>query len=149
MVTNSICTASRSSLTSRLSGLSSRDGSGRCRRCFSKRHNLITQAFIPLNGDAFVTVVAPADAPLEDGLPAHSTLRAFIVPGDVGIQLFRSTWHENPFPLRDDQTFLVTSHQALTRGHQQNPDANLAQLPLDLERCWFKEAGIVLNVQLP
>jgi ureidoglycolate lyase len=116
---------------------------------FLERHHLLTQTFIPLGGKAFVTVVAPHDAPLIDGMPALDQVRAFIVLGDTAIQLHRSTWHENPFPLEAEQTLLVTSHAALTRGHQQNPDASLAQLPLDLERTWFKDTAFGLRLELP
>jgi ureidoglycolate lyase len=115
---------------------------------FLERHLQITQAFIPLGGDALVTVVARPDAREVDGLPAFEEMRAFIVPGTMGFQLHRGTWHENPFPLTDDQVFLVTSHQALTRGHQKDPDASLAQLPLDLERRWFKEHNVELRIAI-
>ncbi len=116
---------------------------------FLERHHLLTQTFIPLGGKAFVTVVAAHDAPLIDGMPALEQVEAFVVPGDAAIQLHRSTWHENPFPLEAEQTLLVTSHAALTRGHQQNPDASLAQLPLDLERMWFKDTAFDLRLELP
>jgi ureidoglycolate lyase len=113
---------------------------------FLERHQHITQAFIPLNGDGFIMVVARADAPETNGLVNLDELHAFEIPGNTAIQLYRNTWHENPFPVKDNQTFLVTSHQALTRGHQQNPDASLAQLPLDLERRWFKDYSLELHI---
>jgi ureidoglycolate lyase len=115
---------------------------------FLERHHLLTQTFIPLGGKAFIAVVAAKDAPLVDGMPRLETIKAFIVPGDTAIQLHRSTWHENPFPLESEQTLLVTSHAALTRGHQENPDASLAQLPLDLERVWFKDTSFDLRLEL-
>lgn len=116
---------------------------------FLERHMQITQAFIPLNGDPFLTIVAPPAVAIEDELPALEQTRAFIVPGDAAIQLHRGTWHENPFPLRDGQVFLVTSHQALTRGHQATPDERLAALPLDLERRFYGEQGVELRVERP
>ncbi len=117
---------------------------------FLERHMAITQTFIPLANDPFLMLVSPPDAG-EDalGLPAAETMRAFLIPGDVGVQLHRGTWHENPFPLRDGQKFLVTSHAALTRGHQQNPGADLADLPLDLERRFFGEKGVACTIDLP
>jgi ureidoglycolate lyase len=116
---------------------------------FLERHHAITQTFIPLGNDPFVMLVAPYDAEEgTDGLPLPDTMRAFLVPGDAAIQLWRGTWHENPFPLRDGQRFLVTSHAALTRGHQTNPSADLADLPLDLERRFFAEKGISCIVDL-
>jgi ureidoglycolate lyase len=115
---------------------------------FLERHHLLTQTFIPLGGKAFVSVVAAKDAPLIDGMPKLEAIKAFVVPGDTAIQLHRSTWHENPFPLESEQTLLVTSHAALTRGHQENPEASLAQLPLDLERSWFKDTSFDLRLEL-
>jgi ureidoglycolate lyase len=115
---------------------------------FLERHAQLSQTFVPLGGKAFLMVVAAKDARLENGLPAEDQIRAFVVPGDCAVQLFRSTWHENPFALEAEQTLLVTSHAALTRGHQQNPDASLAQLLLDLERVWFKEQNLELHVSI-
>jgi ureidoglycolate lyase len=115
---------------------------------FLERHAQLTQTFIPLGGKPFVMVVAPPDALLERGLPVLDAVRAFIVPGDAAVQLHRRTWHENPFPLEAEQTLLVTSHAALTRGHQQHPDASLAQLPLDLERVWLKDANRRLRLEV-
>lgn len=116
---------------------------------FLERHNHLTQTFIPLNGEPFVMVVARPNAREENGMVALNEIRAFVIPGDTPIQIHRATWHENPFPLRASQHLLVTSHQALTRGHQQNPDASLAQLPLDLERKWFHEQALALWIEVP
>jgi ureidoglycolate lyase len=116
---------------------------------FLERHKAITQTFIPLGNDPFVMLVAPPDA--EEGpdrLPLAALMRAFIVPGNAAVQLHRGTWHENPFPLRDGQRFLVTSHAALTRGHQGSSGAALQDLPLDLERRFFAESGVHCTVDL-
>ena len=115
---------------------------------FLERHAQLSQTFIPLGGKAFLMVVAAKDANLENGLPTEDQIRAFVVPGLCAVQLHRSTWHENPFALEAEQTLLVTSHAALTRGHQQHLDASLAQLPLDLERVWFKEQALELRVKI-
>jgi ureidoglycolate lyase len=112
---------------------------------FFERHQLLTQTFIPLGGAPFLMVVAGS---AEEGLPNEHQIHAFIVPGDVAVQLHRATWHENPFALRDEQTLLVTSHAALTRGHQHNPDAGLLALPLDLERRWCKDFGIEIRIEV-
>jgi ureidoglycolate lyase len=53
-----------------------------------ERHPLGSQAFIPLNGQRYVVVVAPAGAP-----PARADLRAFLCRGDQGINYHRGTWH--------------------------------------------------------
>lgn len=116
---------------------------------FLERHMQLTQTFIPMANDAFVTVVAAPGVEFEEnGLPKLGETRAFIVPGNMAIQLHRGTWHENPFPLRDDQWFLVTSHAALTRGHQKNPAQGLEAMPLDLERRFYAQAGVELRVEV-
>jgi ureidoglycolate lyase len=114
---------------------------------FLERHMQITQAFVPMNGDGFVTIVAPPACRDEDnGLPAYDLTRAFHVPGHMAIQLHRGTWHENPFPLADNTRLLVTSHANLTIGHQQNPLQKLKDLPVDLERRWYKAGGFEIAI---
>jgi ureidoglycolate lyase len=115
---------------------------------FLERHQQLTQTFIPLGGKAFYTVVAPANCKEENGFPALSEMRAFIVPGDAAIQLYRATWHENPMPVQDDTRMLVTSHSALTYAHQQNPDPALKAQPTDLERRWYKSGGYELTLDV-
>jgi len=53
-----------------------------------ERHPLGSQAFIPLNGQRYVVVVAPAGAP-----PTREDLRAFLCRGDQGINYHRGIWH--------------------------------------------------------
>ncbi|MDE0942118.1 MAG: ureidoglycolate lyase [Alphaproteobacteria bacterium] len=63
-----------------------------------ERHPLSSQAFMPLDCDRYLVIVAkPQDNDGGmDGPPDLSTLRAFTVPGDVGINYNAGTWH---FPL--------------------------------------------------
>lgn len=119
------------------------------RALFLERHQLLTQTFIPVGGRPFVMIVAPPNCAEEaGGLPKLELTRAFLVPGDVGVQIHRATWHENPFPVADGTRLLVTSHAALTRGHQQGGAAErLAALPLDLERRYYAPAGVVLGFE--
>lgn len=117
---------------------------------FLERHHEITQSFIPVGGHPFVLVVARPEAREEDGLPALDEVHAFVVPGDRGVQLHRSTWHENPLPLVDGQVVLVSSHQSLTRGHVAHSDKSLASLKLDVEKRNVAEVGgFKLQVTLP
>lgn len=83
---------------------------------FLERHQQITQTFIPLDGDPLVLIVAPPDAPLDNGLPLLDTVRAFRVPGQAAAKLHRGTWHEVPLPLVDDSLVLLTSHHGVTSG---------------------------------
>ena len=113
---------------------------------FLERHLQLTQTFIPLGGKPFYTIVARAGAREENGFPALEEIKAFLVPGDVAIQVDRGTWHENPMPAEDRARLLVTSHAALTLAHQQNPAPKLKALPLDLERRWYKAGGYDLTI---
>ena len=83
---------------------------------YLERHHNITQTFIPLGGDPIVVAVAPADAPIVNGLPDLDEVRAFIVPGTMAVNLHLGTWHEVPFPTVDGQTTLLTSHSGVTTG---------------------------------
>jgi ureidoglycolate hydrolase len=62
------------------------------------RHHTATQALIPLGGDPAVVLVAPAEVDFSS--PEHlETLRAFVISGDLGINLALGTWHWGPYPL--------------------------------------------------
>jgi len=54
-------------------------------------HPLGSQAFVPLNGQAFLIVVSPTRPDLSQ--PDHHALRVFISNGRQGINFHRGTWH--------------------------------------------------------
>lgn len=57
-------------------------------------HSGVTQCFTPLGYYPSVMVVAPANAGDDNpGFPEPNSVRAFLVPGDRGILLWRGTWH--------------------------------------------------------
>jgi ureidoglycolate lyase len=56
-----------------------------------ERHFQVTQTFIALGGAASVMVVAPPTG--RESVPEPGALRAFFVPGTVGLMLWRGTWH--------------------------------------------------------
>jgi ureidoglycolate lyase len=117
---------------------------------FLERHQLLGQAFIPLGGQPFISVVARPDAREERGIPALDELHAFLVPGDRAIQIHKRTWHEPPFPLVDGSLVLVTSHGDLTMGLASNLDGQREVDGLDVEKRNVTErAGYILKVQLP
>ena len=120
------------------------------RLMFLERHMQLAQAFIPLAGAPFVSVLAPADAREEDGFPAFDEIRAFIVPGDRGIQINAGVWHEPPFGLVDGSLQLITSHQALTRGLGSglNERREIAQLDVE-KRNLTERTGKILKITLP
>ncbi|AGP46836.1 ureidoglycolate lyase [Serratia sp. root2] len=57
-----------------------------------EKHPLSSQAFVPMNGERFVVIVAEPgdDVPLD-------TLRAFITNGKQGINYHRNVWHHPLF----------------------------------------------------
>ncbi|MEV5556914.1 ureidoglycolate lyase [Nonomuraea wenchangensis] len=117
---------------------------------YLERHVEMTQTMIPLNGQPYVAVVAPPQVPLDNGFPVLDEVKAFIIPGDVSINLYRGTWHEPPFPSVDGQLFLITSHERLTRGLQCKVDENGELDQLDVEkRNPFHRTGQRVRVRLP
>lgn len=117
---------------------------------YFERHLQLTQAFIPLGGDPIITVVARAEAKEEDGVPATDEVHAFIVPGNMGVQVHRGVWHEPPLPLVDGSLQLVTSHASLTAGLGAGLDERGEVLEQDVEKRNVTErTGYVLRVALP
>jgi len=127
-----------------------RTGIREFRLLFLERHMDLAQAFIPLAGTPFLSVLAPADAREQDGFPAFDEIRAFIVPGDCGIQINAGVWHEPPFGLVDGSLQLITSHQALTRGlgTALNERHEIAQLDVE-KRNLTERTGKILKITLP
>lgn len=113
---------------------------------FLERHLQLTQTFIPIAGEGFYTVVARPQAVEEGAHVVLAEMRAFHVAPGQAIQLHRGTWHENPMPAGAPLRALVTSHAALTVAHQQDPDPALAGLAKDLERRWYRAAGIEVTL---
>lgn len=56
-----------------------------------------TRAFMPMNGEAFVVIVA-----LGEDKPDLSTLKAFITNGQQGVNYHRNVWHHPLFAANRD-----------------------------------------------
>ena len=56
-----------------------------------ERHFQVTQTFVAPGGAASVMAVAPPSG--RESVPEPGALRAFFVPGTVGLMLWRGTWH--------------------------------------------------------
>jgi ureidoglycolate lyase len=82
-----------------------------------ERHPLGSQAFVPLNGQRYVVVVARAGAP-----PARADLRAFVCRGDQGINYHRGVWHHPMLALDRACEF--------AEFHRVGPGNNCDEVPL-------------------
>jgi ureidoglycolate lyase len=69
-----------------------------------ERHWFSSQAFIPYNCDSYLVIVAPHGA---DGMPNAAALKAFRVPGDIGINYHANTWHHPLTALESAACFVV------------------------------------------
>jgi ureidoglycolate lyase len=101
---------------------------------YLERHLELTQTFIPLAGNPFVIVVARPNAAEDDGVPRIDEIKAFQVPGSMGVNIHRGTWHEVPFPVVEGGLMLVTSHQSLTRGLESGLNQQREIYKLDVEK---------------
>lgn len=89
--------------------------------CKMERHPLGSQAFMPLSGDPYLVVVAPA------GEFDASQVQAFIAQGQ-GVNYRQGTWHHYLLPLVQGAEFLVVDRQG--EGH--NCDEVTLDLPLQI-----------------
>ncbi|MCU1352400.1 MAG: hypothetical protein JWM05_1609, partial [Acidimicrobiales bacterium] len=89
------------------------------------RHHTASQALIPLGGAPAVVVVAPRRVDFSDR--AHlSEIRAFVISGDVGINLAIGTWHWGPYPIGPEV------HLANVQARDVTNDNEVAHLARDL-----------------
>lgn len=70
-----------------------------------ERHPHGSQAFFPVTQGPWIAVVAPDD----DGRPGAP--RAFLVPGDVGVQYDRNVWHHPLIAVGQVSDFLVMDRE--------------------------------------
>jgi ureidoglycolate hydrolase len=59
------------------------------------RHSAATQVLASANAESWLLAVAPPDATRTT--PDPEAIRAFTIPGGVGVLLSRGTWHAGPY----------------------------------------------------
>jgi ureidoglycolate lyase len=116
-----------------------------------ERHFHVTQTFIPLGGAASVMVAAPPTDPDDwASLPEPRQLRAFRVPGTVGLMLWRGTWHAlTRFPVARQGAgfaFLTDSH---TQRELERQRADGTQPKLTQEIDYRERFGVSFDVVDP
>lgn len=85
-----------------------------------ERHPLGSQAFVPLNNQPFLAVVAPP------GNFDESSIRAFLARGNQGLSYRAGTWHAPLLPLEAGADYLVVDRQ----GPGNNCDETLLATPV-------------------
>lgn len=117
----------------------------RCSRL--ERHAGVSQAFVPLGDAPSVMVVA---APTEADPPAPDQVRAFFVPGDRGILLWRGTWHAlTRFPVRPEGGAFLMVTGAVTQRELEQELAGAARPTLTHVVDYGERAGIGFQVTDP
>nr|WP_037341885.1 ureidoglycolate lyase [Salinisphaera hydrothermalis] len=86
-----------------------------------ERHPLGSQIFMPINGQRYLVVVAPAGEP-----PRPDALRAFVANGDQGINYHRGVWH-HPMIALDEACQFFEVHRA---GPGNNCDEFALETPI-------------------
>jgi ureidoglycolate lyase len=84
-----------------------------------ERHPLGSQAFIPVNGQRYLVIVAPAGAP-----PRPDALHAFVANGDQGINYHRGVWHHPMIALDVTCDFLEV--------HRAGPGNNCDEVEIEM-----------------
>ncbi|MSO64848.1 MAG: hypothetical protein EXQ85_03435 [Alphaproteobacteria bacterium] len=78
-----------------------------------ERHFAVTQSFFPLGDHPAITVFAAPTAADPRAIPRPEALRALLVPGNMGIMMYKGTWHSGRFPTRNkpaEYAFLTDAH---------------------------------------
>ena len=89
-----------------------------------ERHPLGSQAFVPLDRQPFLVVVAPAGE-----APTAASVRAFLTNGLQGVNYGRGVWHHSLIVLGEPSRFLVVDRG----GSGNNCDLFTLAAPLELQ----------------
>jgi len=83
---------------------------------FLERHPLGSQAFMPLHGERFVVVVAPAGDVINP-----DQVRAFVTDGRQGVNYRAGTWHAVQSVLEREGEFLVVDRGGAGHNCEEHP----------------------------
>jgi ureidoglycolate lyase len=81
-----------------------------------ERHIHSSQTFIPIAAESYLLLVAPHGG---EGYPDTARLRAFRVPGDVGIHYNADVWHHPMTALDGPARFVVTTFIDSTKDDEE------------------------------
>jgi len=108
-----------------------------------ERHFRHNQTYLPLNGKAFIIVVAP---PSESDVPPLESLRAFLFQDGCGIALGEGVWHDLPLAMEDDtQIAVVLTSESHVNTDPKPEKADDADGP-DLQRRSLTNRGIEIVI---
>jgi len=93
-----------------------------------ERHLLCSQAFVPLSGQAYLVVVAPAGP-----VPDVSSLRCFLCASGQGVNYARRTWHHPLLAIGAESDFLVIDRSGSSGA-------------IDCEEHWLDDANVWIPV---
>jgi len=111
-----------------------------------ERHFKHTQTFIPLSGSPFVVVMAP---PNDKELPDLDRVEALLFDGSAGLTMRIGTWHEFPFPLKDNSNLIVILRREATEGLMKDNVVQDEALSPDLDKKDLQaRKRIIFEVQL-
>lgn len=93
-------------------------------------HSKHTQTFIPLAGRPFIMVLGEPTSRRPDGsfdeavpdLPDLEKIKAFWFDGTAAICMHIGTWHEVPFPLHDDTSFIAVVTNETNRNLEEHDE---------------------------
>lgn len=113
-----------------------------------ERHPLSSQAFIPLSGQRFIVVVAPAGT-----RPEVEDLRAFASNGKQGVNYHRAVWH-HPLVALDAGDFLVVDRDEQGADFNQDyeesvliGDVHIKEPAVEAAKCQIRNTPLQEHIQ--
>jgi ureidoglycolate lyase len=93
-----------------------------------ENHPHAAQVFIPLDVSRYLVIVAPSDA---EGMPIISALKAFVMPGSLGVVYRQGIWHAGARVLDREGSFAVLMWRGSVTDDVHLPIEALLVGPLD------------------